>query len=120
MMPTSIAQRRHFQEFDLAPKSFGVATIHRPSNVDDKTTFSALVSQLEASARKLPLIFPIHPPTRRRLEEFGLTDRLKGPLILTDPLGYVESASLVSEARFIITGFCEFRRRRLISVHSLA
>jgi UDP-N-acetylglucosamine 2-epimerase (non-hydrolysing) len=102
MMRTSIAQRRYFQEFDLAPKSFGVATIHRPSNVDDKTTFSALVSQLEASARKLPLIFPIHPRTRRRLEEFGLTDRLKG-LILTDPLGYVEFMSLVSEARLVIT-----------------
>ena len=60
------------------------------------------MSQLEASARKLPLIFPIHPRTRRRLEEFGLTDRLKG-LILADPLGYVELMSLVSEAKLVIT-----------------
>jgi UDP-N-acetylglucosamine 2-epimerase (non-hydrolysing) len=102
MMRDTIAQRRYFDELGLAPGSFGVATIHRPANVDNKATLAILVDQLVAISQRLPLIFPIHPRTRRRLEEFAMKDRAKG-MVFTEPLGYVEFMSLVSAARLVIT-----------------
>ena len=50
-------------------------TLHRPSNVDDARTLGDLVQQLVAISRELPLVFPVHPRTRKRLEEFGLLAR---------------------------------------------
>ena len=102
MMRDTIERRRYFDELALSPGSFGVATIHRPANVDSKPTLSVLVDQLAAVSRRLPLVFPIHPRTRRRLEEFGMMDRTKN-LVFTEPLGYVEFMSLVSKARLVIT-----------------
>jgi UDP-N-acetylglucosamine 2-epimerase (non-hydrolysing) len=102
MMRDTIARRRYFDELGLAPSSFGVATIHRPANVDNKATLTILVDQLAAISRRLPLVFPIHPRTRRRFDEFGMIDRAKA-LVFTEPLGYVEFMSLVSNARLVIT-----------------
>jgi UDP-N-acetylglucosamine 2-epimerase (non-hydrolysing) len=102
MMRQRISERRYFDELGLKRGSFGVITLHRPSNVDDKETFATLVGQLESSARQLPLVFPIHPRTRRRMEEFRVADRVKN-LFLTEPLGYVEFMSLVSGAQMVIT-----------------
>ena len=50
--------------------------MHRPANVDDPAMLSAVVAQIASVADKLPLVFPMHPRTRRRLAEFGLLDRL--------------------------------------------
>jgi UDP-N-acetylglucosamine 2-epimerase (non-hydrolysing) len=102
MMRETIGRRRYFDELGLAAGSFGVATIHRPANVDDRATLSIIVEQLTAISRQLPLIFPIHPRTRRRFEEYGMLGGSKN-LIFTEPLGYVEFMSLVSNSRLVIT-----------------
>jgi len=93
------------QRFGLAAKRFGVVTLHRPSNVDDEQALTLLVGELCAVAAELPLIFPVHPRTRQRLEGFGLAAKLTGApgMIVTAPMGYVEFMSLVREARLIIT-----------------
>ena len=63
------------------------------------------MQQLAASAARLPLVFPLHPRTRRQLEAFGLLGRLKSApgVTLTEPLGYIEFMNLVRGARAVIT-----------------
>lgn len=92
------------RKLGLAPGQFGVVTLHRPSNVDDPSALADLLDALEAVAARIPLVFPLHPRTRARLEEFGLTARLKDAGIhTTAPLGYVDFMGLVSRARLVIT-----------------
>ncbi|HEM46473.1 MAG TPA: UDP-N-acetylglucosamine 2-epimerase (non-hydrolyzing), partial [Alphaproteobacteria bacterium] len=62
----------------LGARGYGVVTLHRPSNVDRRETLEPIVEQLVAVAERLPLVFPVHPRTRARLETFGLIERLEG------------------------------------------
>ncbi len=114
MLRQSIAGRRYYAELGLGGADFAVVTMHRPANVDNRAALSAVVTELASVAQKLPLIFPIHPRTRHRLSEFGLTERL-GSVRLVEPLGYIEFMSLVCEARFVVTDWAGFRKRRHIS-----
>ena len=60
----------------LEPQGYAIVTLHRPSNVDDAAALAGLVDQLERVSAKLPLLFAVHPRTKKRLEEFGLDGRL--------------------------------------------
>jgi UDP-N-acetylglucosamine 2-epimerase (non-hydrolysing) len=83
---------------------YGVVTLHRPSNVDDAAQLRTIAAKLVEVSRKLPLVFPVHPRTRQRLKEFGLTSLLEIPAIkLTDPLSYIEFMSLVVDCRLALT-----------------
>jgi UDP-N-acetylglucosamine 2-epimerase (non-hydrolysing) len=86
-------------------KSYGVVTLHRPSNVDSREALEIIVQQLVSVAGELPLIFPVHPRTRNKLKEFGLTERLvdTAGIRLTEPLGYIEFMNLVVGAKAVIT-----------------
>jgi UDP-N-acetylglucosamine 2-epimerase (non-hydrolysing) len=89
----------------LAPGQYGVVTLHRPSNVDAPQVLAQLVEQLAALGRDVPLLFAVHPRTRRRLEEFGLLDRARQAqgIILTEPMGYIDFMNLVVTARIAVT-----------------
>ena len=89
----------------LMPGQFAVWTMHRPSNVDDSEVLAALSAALGRIAGRLPVVFPVHPRTRARLEAAGLWQSLEqSPGVrLTTPLGYQEFLSLTSQARLIIT-----------------
>ncbi len=89
----------------LAGRDYAVVTLHRPSNVDARAPLAALVAQLTAVAAKLPLVFPVHPRTRKNLETFGLWSRLAdAPNVqVIEPLGYVDFMNLVCGARLVIT-----------------
>ena len=91
--------------FGLDAGSYGVVTLHRPSNVDDKKTLSVLVSALSEVAATLPLVFALHPRTRKSLESFGFLKKLDTvPQIrLTEPMNYIRFMGLVREARLVIT-----------------
>src|SRR5579872_844017 len=102
MMRPLIAARRYRAELGLEAGGFGVVTMHRPANVDDRDTLARVADQLAAVAGRLPLVFPVHPRTRRRIEEFGLAGRLAA-LRLVEPLGYIEFMSLVSDSRLVLT-----------------
>ena len=84
---------------------YGVVTLHRPSNVDDKEQLGLLVEKLEDIAQRLPLVFPVHPRTRQRLKDFGLMQRVDAcPAIrLTEPLSYIEFMSLVTDCQIALT-----------------
>jgi UDP-N-acetylglucosamine 2-epimerase (non-hydrolysing) len=86
---------------DLTAKSYVVLTLHRPSNVDDPGALQPILEALRVIAAELPIVFPVHPRTRQRLESFGV-DMPRG-MILTEPLGYIDFLSLTSNARVILT-----------------
>ena len=69
----------------VAPGEFALVTWHRAENTDDLDRLRGVVSALEAITRKLPMVLPLHPRTRRCLAEHGLLDRLAG-VIVTEPL----------------------------------
>jgi len=87
----------------VEPGKFVYVTLHRPANVDDRASLSGIWAALERLAKRLPVVCPIHPRTRKRLEEFGLAPRSGGGLLLLDPLGYHASLSLTEHARAVLT-----------------
>ena len=93
------------RQLGLVPQGYGVVTLHRPSNVDERAQLEVIVGELTAIARRLPLVFPVHPRTRQRLKDFGLTAALNDiPAIrLTEPLSYIEFMSLIVDSRFALT-----------------
>jgi len=92
-------------EMSLAPKQYALVTLHRPSNVDDEQALRAIVSALARIERQVPIVFPVHPRTRRRVAEFGLEAEIAGMkrLILTEPLGYLDFLNLMMHARLVLT-----------------
>lgn len=84
---------------------YAVVTLHRPSNVDSAEALQPLVEELMRAARDLPMVFAVHPRTRRKLEEYGLTGPLQDAdgMHLTEPLGYIQFMNLVQSARAVIT-----------------
>lgn len=93
------------ERLGLAPRSYFVATFHRPSNVDARGDLERLLDTLEALCRRAPLVLPLHPRTRHSAARHGLTERLEGieGLVLTEPLGYHDFIRLVSDAITVIT-----------------
>lgn len=80
---------------------YGVVTLHRPSNVDDKQTLAGIVGALGTISRELPLIFPVHPRTKSRMDSYGLV--LTKEVHLTDPLPYMEFLNLWKDAAAVLT-----------------
>jgi UDP-N-acetylglucosamine 2-epimerase (non-hydrolysing) len=89
----------------VADTDYAVLTLHRPSNVDSETTFAPILSALEAITQTVPVIFPVHPRTRKTIAELGLSDRVAAirKLRLIDPLGYLDFLNLYSGARLVLT-----------------
>jgi UDP-N-acetylglucosamine 2-epimerase (non-hydrolysing) len=82
---------------------FALATIHRAENVDDPVNLKKIYSIL--SNFPVTIVFPIHPRTRKRLEDAGLLDELEKNkiIMLIDPVGYLDFLSLLMNCRFVIT-----------------
>src|SRR6267143_604457 len=99
---------------------YALLTLHRPSNVDNRDVFLNIIAGLEELATDCPIVFPVHPRTRRRIGEFGLafgrngsanTDKRiaqgsgnrRDGIILTDPLGYLDFLCLMKHASLVVT-----------------
>jgi UDP-N-acetylglucosamine 2-epimerase (non-hydrolysing) len=84
---------------------FAVLTMHRPSNVDDAGVFSRILDALEIIQRDIPILFPIHPRTRRNLLTLDLQKRIEQlpRLHLLEPLGYLDFLRLASSAKVVLT-----------------
>jgi UDP-N-acetylglucosamine 2-epimerase (non-hydrolysing) len=116
MMRSAIEADGTRDSMGLTPDSYAVVTLHRPSNVDRRESLEPLVRQLVAVSNDVPLVFAVHPRTRRKLEEFGLLGLLShaagggisgggapAGITLTEPLGYIQFMHLVRTARAVIT-----------------
>jgi UDP-N-acetylglucosamine 2-epimerase (non-hydrolysing) len=86
----------------LQPGGFALATLHRPSNVDQPQALAAVLDGLARVAEELPVVFPVHPRTDARAREFGLSEPL-GRLRAMPPLGYREMVSLLDAAAVVLT-----------------
>ncbi len=85
--------------------SFGVVTLHRPANVDRLDTLKPICESLVRIAAKMPLVFPVHPRTRKNLTSFGLLEVLEQTpgMHLTGPLSYIRFMHMVFNCRMAIT-----------------
>ena len=93
------------KSFDLVKGEYCVVTLHRPSNVDSKETLNGLINVLIRVSNLMPIVFPVHPRTRARLDSFGLLARLQGysQIRLHEPLGYNDFLCLTSQAKCVVT-----------------
>jgi len=105
MVRDRIERQRAYCEYGQAPGSYGVVTLHRPSNVDPPATLKALCGILERVSGSIPLLFPVHPRTRARIAVQGLLTGAQGDrrLFLPEPLAYTAFMNLVFNARLVIT-----------------
>lgn len=96
-------QSRVLERLGLQSGEFVYVTLHRPANVDDPTTLRAIVAQLKALASRLPVVFPMHPRTRKRCAEFGIALGEQPGLKVLEPIGYHDSLCLTENARLVLT-----------------
>jgi UDP-N-acetylglucosamine 2-epimerase (non-hydrolysing) len=82
------------------PERYALVTLHRPSNVDDSASLKSILKSLLEINQELEVVFPMHPRTRQRIEQFGMSS---GKLHLLDPLPYIEFLSLQRHAAVVIT-----------------
>ena len=103
-MKTYFTPEKTCEKMAIFPDKFVFATIHRDYNVDSITSLRGVLEGLIAIQEEFNFVvlLPLHPRTRKRAEEFGLT-LLLNQLHICDPVGYLEAMSLANAARFIIS-----------------
>jgi UDP-N-acetylglucosamine 2-epimerase (non-hydrolysing) len=105
MLRNKIQKQAAYHEFGLLPGNYGVVTLHRPSNVDDQAVLKSICKTFTRVAREIPLIFPVHPRTRKNLEQNGVFSLLnESPGVhAVEPLNYIRFMNLVFNCRLAIT-----------------
>jgi len=103
-VPAAQTLSQHGAAPDWGQRGFAVLTLHRPSNVDDAGTLRPLLSAIRDVTSRLPVVFPMHPRTRAKIEQHRLGPVLETDLLLKPPpLGYLEMLGLMQAARLVLT-----------------
>ena len=106
MIDTLLRHREKAAALDTVSKlnakrgGYALVTLHRPSNVDDPQVFKGIWHALQTIRKSMPVIFPIHPRTAKKMAEFGID---AGDVQVTEPFGYLEFLNLMSNARLVLT-----------------
>jgi UDP-N-acetylglucosamine 2-epimerase (non-hydrolysing) len=105
MLRDKIQAQATCKDLNLKPQQYGLVTLHRPSNVDSPEILKNLCRTLIEISKKIPLVFPIHPRTRKNAETFGLLADLEksNQLFILEPINYVRFMNLVFNCRFALT-----------------
>lgn len=105
MMRPKIEATKVAKQYGLANGDYGLITLHRPSNVDDPEQLRKICAVLAEITQTIPLVFPVHPRTRKQLDKTGLWQTLQQTpnLYLREPLPYLQFMSLVFGSRLVIT-----------------
>ncbi|HME97417.1 MAG TPA: UDP-N-acetylglucosamine 2-epimerase (non-hydrolyzing) [Methylomirabilota bacterium] len=109
MIDTLFRYREHARESDilqrlgLTARGYAVLTLHRPSNVDDEGTLGLLLGAIARIQGEIPIVFPVHPRTRRRLEALAGTLPPMPGLRLAAPMPYLDFVQLMAESRCVLT-----------------
>jgi UDP-N-acetylglucosamine 2-epimerase (non-hydrolysing) len=93
------------ENLGLRSRQYAVMTLHRPSNVDEEKTLRNILRAVEEIQQRLPVVFPVHPRSRKMFQRFGLEkniSRLKG-LKLIEPAGYLDFLRLMDQSRLVLT-----------------
>lgn len=93
------------EQLGIEKKKFVVITLHRPSNVDDMSSLEKIIAAFEVIQKDLKLVFPIHPRTRKNIDNSDLKSRVSAMknLILTEPFGYLDFLKLTANAALVLT-----------------
>jgi UDP-N-acetylglucosamine 2-epimerase (non-hydrolysing) len=101
MIDTLLKHRAKASELHISkPKQYALVTLHRPSNVDNPEVLTGILEALEKISKTMPVLFPIHPRTAQRIEDFGFS--LNG-IQTMKPVGYLEFLNLQSTAAVVLT-----------------
>ncbi len=91
--------RSIIDDLHVRPDAYGLVTLHRPSNVDDPEVFAEIWGALSRVSEQCPLVFPVHPRTRARVEDQGSVAGIR----VIEPTGYLDTIALQSQARLVLT-----------------
>ena len=91
-----------FKKLKLNKNDFIVLTLHRSYNVDEKNKLKKIIREINKINKKIKIVFPIHPRTKRRIKEFRLKYLLKDLLVIK-PLDYLDLMGLVEKCKMVIT-----------------
>lgn len=100
------AQRQTLGQLGLKNEGYVLLTLHRPENVDNEPTFKRLMQAINEVSKRIPVVFPVHPRTQKRIKEFNVLNRLpvtSHQLFFTEPLGYLDFLNLETNAKFVMT-----------------
>jgi UDP-N-acetylglucosamine 2-epimerase (non-hydrolysing) len=106
MIDTLIKQRSKFKKpkiydnLGLIQGNYIIMTLHRPSNVDEELKLKSTISEILANSAGLPVVFPIHPRTKKVIDKFKISDK---NLHIVNPMGYLEFNYLVERSKLVIT-----------------
>jgi UDP-N-acetylglucosamine 2-epimerase (non-hydrolysing) len=100
MLPKAL-QRQSASHLGVEPGQYALLTLHRPSNVDDPVTLSRLLALFADLSQKIPLIFPVHPRTKKQIELLGYTPPSNFRMV--EPVDYLDSLCLQKQAKLVLT-----------------
>src|ERR1044072_8733055 len=93
------------EQLGVAGIDYALLTLHRPSNVDMRDSFERILDALESISSRLPIVFPVHPRTKKTIAALGLRERVESikDLRMVEPLGYLDFLNLSRSARLVLT-----------------
>ncbi len=91
------------KELNLQENEYIVCTIHRDFNTDVKESLEQIIKNLNRISKEIPIVFPMHPRTRKMMEKFELYDKINNRIITTEPLDYLKTMGLVEKSKLVIT-----------------
>jgi UDP-N-acetylglucosamine 2-epimerase (non-hydrolysing) len=91
------------QRFGVEKKRYVLVTLHRPSNVDERAGLEQILGYLNKLAAEVPVVFPIHPRTRKNIEALGIDASFREGLRIVEPVRYREFITLEKNAGFVLT-----------------
>jgi UDP-N-acetylglucosamine 2-epimerase (non-hydrolysing) len=100
MLPDAL-HRQSASHLGIEPGQYALLTLHRPSNVDDPVTISRLLALFADLSQKIPLIFPLHPRTKKQIESLGYTPPSNFRMV--EPVDYLDSLCLQKQAKLVLT-----------------
>jgi len=105
MLRSVIEKEDACTELGLQAGNYGLLTLHRPSNVDSPEVLKDICTKLVRISKKVPLVFPVHPRTRKNMEKFGIMSMLEAEksIMILEPLNYIRFMNLVFNCRFALT-----------------
>ncbi len=105
MMRETIEATPVYEQHGVDKGNYAVLTLHRPANVDSPESLKALCDMINHLCRRMPIIFPVHPRTRKNLENTGLINELsdKPAIKLLEPQNYISFMNLIFNCRLAIT-----------------
>ena len=96
-------QRKTLETLDLTEGAFVYVTLHRPSNVDARGSLHEIMRELTLLSHQMPVVFPIHPRTKKMLSELKISVSSSNGIKIVDPIGYHDSINLTKDARLVLT-----------------